>query len=201
MKGVKYFAIALVLAFLAMATGAQAQVIFGVKPAALVQSSYFGFLAGTSMVLQFGLDYARVKVEVKGDVEELLEESFDVETSASMMMPHGGLKLYLKPRAAGTTSPYFLVDLFKAFTSMDLGVEDGDDEAVQDIEEFVQDLLSPWGLNLAFGAEYHFSEYFSMGGEYGYRHFISTAKMEELDMEISTNLGHTYAAISVNFAF
>ena len=200
MKMVKLLAATLlIVAFLA--GGAQAEMMFGVKPAAVVQSSYFGFLAGTSMVIEFGLDYARVGVDVKGATEG--DFGFDAteieaEGSASMMMPHGGAKLYLKPRAAGATAPYFLVDIFKAFTTVDLGQED---DTIQDAEEFVADLLSPFGVNLGFGAEYNFSDRFSMGGEYGFRYMMSSSKMDEIDMEITTNLGMTYAAITANFMF
>ena len=95
------------------------------------------------------------------------------------------------------TSPYFMVDLFKAFTSVDLG----DDESLDDAKEFAQDLLSPFGLNLAFGAEYHFSDHFSLGGEYGFRYLMSKAEMDEADLEVSTTMGMTYAAITANFAF
>jgi hypothetical protein len=200
MKMLKFLAAALVImAFLA--GGAQAEMIFGVKPAAVVQSSYFGFLAGTSMVIEFGLDYARVGVDVKGETDGDLgfqPTEIDAEGSASMMMPHGGAKLYLKPRAAGATAPYFLVDIFKAFTSVDLGQED---DTVQDAEEFAADLLSPFGVNLGFGAEYNFSDRFSMGGEYGFRYMMSSSTMDEIDLEVSTSLGMTYAAITANFTF
>lgn len=187
-------AVLLIVIAVFSANGVQAQVAFGVKPSTLVQSSYFGFVAGTSMVIQFGLDYARVNVSVKGDIDT---EEVDQEVSASMMMPHGGIKMYLKPRGALTTSPYFMVDVFKAFSSVDLG----EDEEMEDAEEFASDLISPWGLNVGFGAEYFFSDRFSIGGEYGFRYLMSSSEMDEVDMEISTNLGMTYAAISANFAF
>jgi hypothetical protein len=195
----------LVTVFLTMAAGVQAEVFFGVKPSTVVQSSYFGFLAGTSMVLQFGLDYARVSVTVEGQEEiydwvndRWITQSYTDEGSGSMMMPHGGAKLYLKPRRAGQTSPYFLLDVFKAFTSVSLEMEDADTE---DVEEFAGDLLSPWGFCLAFGAEYHFSDRFSLGGEYGFRNMMSSAKNDDMNMEVSTSLGATYAAMTANFAF
>jgi len=200
MKMLKFFAATLlIVAFLAGTS--QAEMIFGVKPAAVVQSSYFGFIAGASMVIVFGLDYARVGVEVKGGIDEDLGvdlSDIEAQGSGSMMMPHGGAKLYLKPRAAGATSPYFLVDIFKAFTTVDLGQ---DDDTIQDAEEFAADLLSPFGVNLGFGAEYNFSDRFSLGGEYGFRYMMSSSEMSEVDLEITTTLGMTYAALTANFAF
>lgn len=186
-----YLAIVLIFVLLTTAAGAQAKTLFGVKPATMVQSSYIGFLAGSNMVLQFGLDYARVKVkeEMAGD---------DYEDSINMFMPHGGVRLYLKPRATEQTSPYFMVDLFKAFSSYNTSDEF---VGVSDYEDMIGDVLSPWGWNLAFGAEYHFSESFSMGGEYGWRYMMSKGKIDEDDYELSTNLSSTYAAISLNFAF
>ena len=195
-KAQLFTVIVLVVGFMTLASSVQAQVFFGVKPSTIVQSSYFGFGAGTSMVIEFGLDYARIDVKVEGDVEDYTE--IDQEGGASMIMPHGGIKLYLKPRTAGMTSPYFLVDVFKAFTSVDLG---DDEESTEDAEEFAEELLSPFGLNLAFGAEYHFSDHFSLGGEYGFRYLMSKAEMDEVDLEISTSMGMTYAAITANFAF
>lgn len=199
--GTSLIAVALTAILLMAATGADAEMVFGVKPSTVVQSSYFGFLAGTSMIIEFGVDYASVGVKVEGQTEgdfgfDPIE--VDQEVSASMLMPHGGVKLYLKPRTAGTTSPYFLADLFKAFTSIDPGeVDDATEDALTSIEE----LLSPFGLNLAFGAEYHFSDRFSIGGEYGLRYMMSSTEFDEIDMEVSTNLGLTYAAITANFAF
>jgi hypothetical protein len=200
MKMVGYIVLALaMMAFLA--TAAQADMLFGVKPSTVVQSSYFGFLAGTNMVIEFGLDYARAGVKIEGQTEGDFgfdPVDIDAEVSASMMMPHAGLKVYLKPRAAGTTSPYFLADLFKAFTSVDPGDVD---DAAEDALDSVEELLSPFGLNLGFGAEYHFSDRFSLGGEYGFRYLMSSTEFDDIDMEVSTNLGMTYAAITANFVF
>jgi len=194
-------AISLMAVLLLMVSGAQAEMIFGVKPSTVVQSSYFGFVAGTSMVIEFGVDYARAGVKVEGDTEgdfgfDPIE--VDAEVSASMLMPHGGVKLYLKPRTAGTTSPYFLADLFKAFTSIDPGEVD---DATEDLIASVEEMLSPFGLNLGFGAEYHFSDRFSVGGEYGLRYLMSSTEFDEIDMKVSTNIGMTYAAITANFVF
>jgi hypothetical protein len=193
--------VAMILLLMAMASGAGAEMMFGVKPSTLVQSSYFGFVAGTSMVIEFGLDYARVGVKVEGQTEGDLgfdPMDLNVEVSGSMMMPHGGVKLYLKPRTAGATSPYFLADLFKAFTSIDPGDVD---DATDDLIASVEDMLSPFGLNLGFGTEYYFSDRFSIGGEYGFRYLMSSTEFSDIDMKVSTNLGMTYAAITANFAF
>jgi hypothetical protein len=145
-------AISLIAILLMMVSGSEAEMMFGVKPSTTIQSSYFGFVAGTSMIIEFGVDYARVGAKVENDD--------DMDVSASMLMPHAGVKLYLKPRTAGTTSPYFLADLFKAFTS--INVDDVGDET-EDIITNVEEILSPFGLNLGFGAEYHFSDRFSIG--------------------------------------
>ena len=200
-KGRILAAVSLTVILLMAFSGAEAEMIFGVKPSTMVQSSYFGFLAGTSMIIEFGLDFANAGVKLEGATEgdfgfDPIE--IDAEVSASMMMPHAGVKLYLKPRTAGTTSPYFLADLFKAFTSIDPGDVD---DATEDLITSVEELLSPFGLNLGFGAEYHFSDRFSIGGEYGLRYMMSSTELDDIDMKVDLNLGMTYAAITANFAF
>jgi hypothetical protein len=127
-----------------------------------------------------------------------------------MYMPHGGVKIYFRPTGTGQVSPYGLVDVFKAFTSVTL--EDNaawvDQAALDAQEEITKEILSPFGFNLAFGAEYYFSEAFSMGGEYGLRYMMSKGESEYTDQfgdtwktEVSTNIGVTYAAICLNFLF
>ncbi|KPL18682.1 MAG: hypothetical protein AMJ92_06710, partial [candidate division Zixibacteria bacterium SM23_81] len=63
MKKVLFSAVVFTVVVVVMTAGAQADMFMGVKPSTMVQSSYFGFLVGTNMVLEFGLDVARIKVE------------------------------------------------------------------------------------------------------------------------------------------
>jgi opacity protein-like surface antigen len=207
MKKALFSVAVLTLVFVVITTGAQADMLMGVKPATQVQSSYFGFLVGSNMVLEFGLDLARLKVETTNTGPGF---SRTEETSANLYMPHGGVKIFFRPRATGQVSPYGLVDVFKAFSSVTL--EDNaawiDQAALDAQEELTKEVLSPFGFNLAFGAEYYFSESFSMGGEYGLRYLMSKGEAEYTDAfgdtwktEVSTNLGLTYAAICLNFLF
>ena len=73
-----------------------------------------------------------------------------------------------------------------------------------------------WGTVGGFGAEYYFSEQFSIGGELGIRWFFATAKQTKKDVEIyipnnnnylltdrtydiNMNYGFMYALFSFNF--
>ena len=207
MKKVLFSAVVFALIFVVMNVGAQADMVMGVKPSTMVQSSYFGFLVGTNMVLEFGLDLARVKVENTNTGPGF---SRTEETSTNIYMPHGGIKVFFRPRGAGQVTPYGLVDVFKSFASVDMQDNAAwiDQAALDAQEELTKEFLSAFGFNLAFGAEYYFSDSFSMGGEYGLRYVMSKGEAEYTDafddtwkQEVSTNLGLTYAAICLNFLF
>jgi len=207
MKKVLFSAVVFTVVVVVMTAGAQADMFMGVKPSTMVQSSYFGFLVGTNMVLEFGLDVARIKVE---NVNTGPGVSRTEETSTNMYMPHGGIKIFFRPRGTGQVTPYGLVDIFKSFASVDLQDNAAwiDQGALDAEEELTKEFLSPFGFNLAFGAEYYFSNSFSMGGEYGLRYMMSKGEAEYTDafgddwkQEVSTNLGLTYAAICLNFLF
>ena len=194
----KKFAIIVALCFalgvMACASSANAQMVFGVKPGTHhMQGAYFGFKAGESVVLSFGLDYAMLGVDVSTDYQGM---SVSEEVSANMFAPLIGVKFLFKPEAEGTVSPFLFADIFKAFTSVDMG-EMGESET----EDMINDLLSPFGFKLGFGAQYAISDKFSVGGEYGLIYMTSSGKIEEdsSEMEISTNLGLTYAAVSLIF--
>jgi hypothetical protein len=113
------------------------------------------------------------------------------------------------------------VNLFKAFASSDVKLEvDGEDvvdqDLLNDVESFAGDLLSPFGVNLVCGTEYHFSDTFNLGGEYGFYYMMSASEMEVMQegedwtgydwrltttVHAFTNPGHTCAAITANFVF
>jgi hypothetical protein len=93
----------------------------------------------------------------------------------------------------------------KSFASVDLG--GGDSE----LEDSIGELLSFYGLSLAFGAEYFFSDFFSIGGEYGLRYMKTSSDLEvdldildepvELDSELEVSYRASYAVASLNFHF
>jgi hypothetical protein len=88
-----------------------------------------------------------------------------------------------------------------------------------DEKDAINSLLSFWGLDVAFGAEYSFGHGFSVGGEYGFRYLHDTAKeshtqndswsgpeddsehIETWNRELRVAIRVTYAAISLNYKF
>jgi len=70
-------------------------------------------------------------------------------------------------------------------------------------EEFLKEIMSPWGFTMAFGAEYLFTDAFGLGGEFGLRSSFSTAEvnLSETGGASTTNARYhdTYVALTVNF--
>lgn len=216
--------------------------VFSVKPGFGVQSSHFGLSMG-QITPYFGLDL--LNIGVKGDYNDVdwrrdwwtgtlykyHEEHIDISGSATLFIPHIGMKFHLADENKHLR-PYLAGDLFKAFAFVNVeGTEvdkyydlDGtltdvyvDEYGLEKNEEtLIEDLLGVWGFVLAFGADYSFSDRFSIGGEYGLRMFFSSGDYqgrdsgdwdndgiddwrEQWDGELSGTLKMTYAAIVLNF--
>lgn len=218
--------------------------VFGVKPGFGVQSSYFG-LSFNRITPYFGLDLLNMGVKwedketdwsVKWGTDSLYkshEGEDDFKGSATLAIPHFGIKLHLADKEK-KLRPYLIGDLFKAFAFVNVEGKEVDryynpqgqitnvyvDEygLEKEEEEFVKSLLSVWGFILAFGADYSFSEHFSIGGEYGVRLFFTSGDQEEKDSgdwdhdgiddwrhewkeELSGTLKMSYAVVVLNFYF
>jgi hypothetical protein len=152
MKGSILFVIC--LGFLGSAIGQEkAPMVFGIKPGMMIQSSYFGKA------------FKRVEPYIGLDWVGIAENSDGGDMSASLFIPHLGAKLFLRDyRVPQTVTPYLIGDYFFSLPSVSV---DGYSSAEED---YTKDLLSFWGLGIGFGAEYFFTEYFSVGGEYGMRY-------------------------------
>lgn len=187
------------LGFVFSAVGAEkAPMVFGIKPGMLIQSSYFG-KAFTRVEPYVGLDW--VGIAESGD---------DGDMSASIFVPHLGAKLFLKDyRIPQTVAPYFIGDYFFSISSVNV---DGYSSAEED---YTKELLDFWGLGIGFGAEYFFTEHFSVGGEYGLRYLHDSVDehseehyyggygpyVDKVNDKFSVAFKLTYAAISANFFF
>ena len=180
------------LALLVSAVPAFCSGMLGVRPGALVQSAHFGADMGT-LTPFVGLDYFSVGVTM---------DDADVDISAGVYVPHVGARFYFNPsRDPGTVSPYMEGSLLFSFASADLG------DAT--IDNMIEEALSFWGLNIAFGAEYFFNERFGVTGMYGIRYLKDSADLEveesdlwdEVDSELSVTYKATYAGVGLNFRF
>jgi hypothetical protein len=190
----------------------RAQINFGVKSLTFHNSiipldhslgSYFGANIGRNAVILGGLDYGRLGLSL-----ELSEESFSekLDMSISYIMPHAGLKFYLKPREEGKVSPYLLGEVIKSFGSVDLGElgESMDTLGIsgKKLEDAIGDLLSPFGVVAAFGSEYNFSNSFGIGGEVGLRLLFSSTELsiQGLKAKLSLDQYFIYSGFTLNFS-
>ncbi|MFZ1945937.1 MAG: hypothetical protein WAW06_00125 [bacterium] len=179
-----------VLAGLVAAMPAQsAGYIFGVRPGQLLQRAYFGADMG-KFVPMVGLDYLGVSLEAD-----------DLDISASLFVPHVGARMYFGgARAAGNVVPYIEGSLMYSFAMVNLG------EGASELEDIVEDALGFWGIGVLFGAEYFFSDRFSVAGEYGLHYLKDTidlgGEIEEMaDSEVKAGLKTTYTGVALSFHF
>jgi hypothetical protein len=116
-----------------------------------------------------------------------------------------GGKFYITTPKANHVSPYVLLDFFKYFAS----VSTNDKTVPNDQAGYIAGLVSPLGINAAFGAEYFFTPSFSLGAEVlGLRYAYS-----EGDYTLSGGFGGDskvtaknqyltfYTGISLNYRF
>jgi hypothetical protein len=188
----------------AMAYAKDGGFVFGVKPSATVQTSYFGMERG-KFVFYGGLDMLAIGAKMKGqDVDwssysyseyqgqYRTEKSFEYSGSATLIAPRLGVKCRL---SSHTLRPYLFADLYKVFPFVNVKGEENtreyrdgilydtyhNSEDNQETEDMVKDILDVWGFNLGFGSEYFFSENFSIGGEYVFRLFATSSEYKGED--------------------
>jgi hypothetical protein len=137
-----------------------------------------------------GLDYLGVSLEAD-----------ELEVSGSLLVPHVGARIYFGgTRAAGNVVPYIEGSLMYSFAMTDLG------EGANELEDVVEDALGFWGIGLLFGAEYFFSDRFSVAGEYGLHYLKDTIDMggeieEMADSEVTAGLKTPYTGVALSYHF
>ncbi len=180
------------------------------------QSIGFGVKMGGHMLqtMQFMLPMGNVQPFIGVD---FLGFSFNTETaalaqipgtetkvSASLLIPHAGLKFFL---GTGDAKPYLFGNFFKSFASIKAET-DGESMLDEATEDLVKKLLGFWGVKVWFGGEYTISDHFSVGGEWGFHLLNMKATMETdvgmqqaLETEIKAGLKNSYVAFVLNFFF
>lgn len=168
-----------------------------------LQGGYFGVELGERSVVLGGFDFSKFVIE---DEER---------NSVSSFIPFVGMKYFLRDRYEAGVAPYLRGDFFKAisrFPNM------GDSALLlvsgllgpqqvtmteNEAEEFLEEVFSPWGFTVSFGAEYFFAEKFSLGGEFGLKNAFSKAEVNLSETgELSTTEARfhdTYVALTLNF--
>ena len=190
------------------------QVVFGVR---LATSSGFGNMGPTNMQgAHFGFDLSD-KLTLLGGFDFT---KFTIENGTKMAVssytPFGGIKYYIKERDDGLVTPYFRGDFFKTISSwpnmgnsvlqLVSGLLGPSQVSMtkSETEEFLKEIMSPWGFTIAFGAEYLFTDAFGLGGEFGLRSGFSKAEVNVSEIGgVSTtdaSFHDTYVALTVNFA-
>jgi hypothetical protein len=173
-------------------------IVFGVKPGVLIQSSYFG-LDKKEWQPFVGLDMVAVSMK---------EEDYDA--SGAVWIPHLGVKHFFRPAwTQGKIAPYVQADYFFSVASVSI-----DDYSPAE-EDMYDDILEFWGFGLAFGAEYYFAESFAVGGEYGFRYLHDKVEAHsetreyypgysyrnQINDEFSLAFRVSYAALTASFHF
>ena len=165
---------------------------FGVKPGLMLQAAHIGVDMG-KLTLLGGLDYISIDLSAKEKTGN--DEAF---ASISVYVPYLGARYYFnQDRSTGNVVPFVEGGMMFPLAAADLSDE----------TEFVVSDVSTWGLTGAFGAQYYFSDRFSIGGEYGLRYLKNTSNVKETDSyepdEAYTKIsyGSSYSALSLIFRF
>jgi len=230
-----YTVMFVVVVLIAVPITGNAQFVFGVKPNEFVQSSYFGI--NMQNIVPFGgLDLVWVSAEGTYKEEDSWSDSWgsgktvekdEYSGSAVLFIPHFGMKMFF---GTNDVRPYILGDFFFSIPSVSFegseerkrwqdGVlvydEDEDMELDDEVLDAIEDILGFWGITLGFGAEYFFTDNFSLGGEFGMRYIANSVEVSEKDedhdpyydyeeewkQEISGSLKMSYATFSLNYYF
>ncbi|MFQ6104223.1 MAG: hypothetical protein ACE5OP_08010 [Candidatus Glassbacteria bacterium] len=204
---------AIILCFFLLPSAAGAQIVFGVR---LATSSSLGNVGPTNLHGGYaGIELSERITAIGGfDFSKFVAENED-RSSISSFIPFGGIKYYLKEKDDGLVTLYLRGDFYKAVTRwpnmgdtalMLVSGLLGPSQVTMtqtEVEEFLKEILSPWGFTVAYGAEYYFSDAFSLGGEFGLRNGFSKAEVnvsETGNLETTKVRFHdTYVALTLNF--
>lgn len=158
---------------------------------------HVGATTGGQAVIFGGVELSR------SSLEEEVSNHLDgkIETSFTIFSPFFGGKYYFTPMSSGQVSLYVSGTVFKSFASVSYDTDDPDFDKI--LEEYFKELNSSFGFTPAFGAEYFFSDNFSLGGETGFKFAFTKAEVEGDDPEYKyetkgSYIDH-YIAITLNF--
>jgi len=194
------------------------QLTFSVSPGLNINGAQFGYKVNSKIIPCFGFQYLNGKGNFKEtgkeydyDLNIIQEYSEKGVVSASIYIPNIGVKYFFKQ--VNKVNAYFLLNVSKPFIS-GKSKYDGEDDPIID-EDYKK--LGFWGADLGFGMEYFFDDNFSLGGEFGIRHYRlfllneyennifnpDTGGPEAVTIKQTYNfsLTPTYSKIALNFYF
>ena len=171
------------------------QFAFGVSPGIGLNSAYFGYKINSKIVPYVSLQYLNANYKYEFDGEDYNEE---IDFKGNLLIPNIGVKYFFKQQ--NNLQAYLSLNFSKPIFSGKIDVDDNDFE--DDFEEAIKN-TSIWGGEFGFGIEYFFDENFSLGGEFGIRHFNfkynETDEGDETDVRI--NINPTFSKITLNYYF
>lgn len=245
MKRVMSLAILFGLLFLNFSYG-QSGLIFGVKPGNTINTAYLGLGSGKIIpIVGADLMWISVSAKYSDENNERYYDPYyninyrykTIETdklsaSAFLVVPHFGLKMFMGTK---DVKPYLFGNVFLSIPSVSAESKskdelweyendqlmyhyvDSESEAMdKETEELVEDILSFWGITFGAGAEYFFSENFSIGGEFGIRLIFDKIEYgdkdsgeygqyesysQEWNTEVNASFRMSYAVFSLNYYF
>jgi len=157
---------------------------------------HVGATTGGQAVIFGGVELSRSSLEQ--EVSNHLDGK--TETSFTIFSPFFGGKYYFMPISKGRVSLYVSGSVFKSFASVSYDTDDPDFDKI--LEEYFKELNSSFGFTPAFGAEYFFSDNFSLGGETGFKFTFLKAEVQGDDSDKWETKGSYidhYIAITLNF--
>lgn len=202
---------------LIVSNNASAQFSFGVSPGLTLNSSYFGYKIN-KFVPYVGFQYLNIRYKmietgkkVNYNINQIEDYSEENLMNAGLLIPNIGVKYFFISQ--NNLKAYSNLMFSKPFLYGNMK-ENG--EIVDDFDDQIKN-LKIWGGELGFGAEYYFSENFSIGGEFGIR-FLTAKYTETKDrtiqdpntrenvnytrnIESNYNINPTYSKIVVNYYF
>jgi hypothetical protein len=164
-----------------------------------------GFGRGDQIVPYLGLSLHRASYNFNYDPDDIDDNL--IENDSGNALQFGleiGAKFFFIERAKGKAPPFLNIAFFKYFGS----ASDDDYSDIfgdEDIEFNVYDnqLLSPLGFKLSFGAEYYFNDNFAIGGEFfGLKFAYAGAKNPEyFDNITSVTQFSLYTSLTMTYRF
>ena len=194
------------------------QFTFGVSPGLSFNGAHFGYKIKKNFVPFIGLQFANATVNYAESGFEfdnfgnLVSYNNNFEIKAGISVPNIGLKYFVVQK--NKIKAYTILNFAKPI--LRIKAKTGDDGLDKEITDAVLK-LKIWGSEVGFGTEYFFDDNFSIGGEFGIRHFnikfndtftrtLSNPNTSDpVDVEIKTNIktgiNPTYTRFSLNFYF
>lgn len=194
----KLFVTAMLVALVIPAV-ALAGPFFNISPGQQLQGMQLGMTFG-KFEPYVGLDMMGIsgKINIASD-----EDDLEASASASLFIPNIGTRF-----AFGATplKPYVYLGFLKSFGSVSAKISEGSEslEFEGELKDQINDLMSFWGINAGFGAEYPFSEHFGVAGEYGFRYLKTHAEGEideDITDEINVSLRQSTARVLLSYKF